>query len=124
MTWCELIEPKDNKVEPIDPNLSPIEYLLARMRDPRTEEHTRTKIAIALLPFTVPKLMATATVSLGQDFVSKLERAIMRSAQAKLAAEARAELLPAKPKVEKPRPDPEPAKRPLPTVPDRRFRRI
>jgi len=95
------------------------------MRDPRTEEHTRTKIAIALLPFASPKLMATATIALGQDFVSKLERAIMRSAQARLVEEAKAE--PKKvieEKVEKPRPEPPPVKPPLPTVPDRRFRSI
>ena len=120
MGWFER-EAVVETVEPINPNLSPIEYLLARMRDPRTEEHTRTKIAIALLPFTSPKLMATATIALGQDFVSKLERAIMRSAQARLTAEARATLTA---KVEKPKVDPAPVKPHPPTVPDRRFRRI
>src|SRR5262245_31434543 len=100
-------------VEPINPNLSPIEYLLARMRDPRIDDHTRTKIAIALLPFTSPKLMATATIALGQDFVSKLERAIMRSAEARTTL----------PKVEKPKVEPPPVRPHSPTVPDRRFRR-
>ena len=113
MGWFER-EVVEEVVEPINPNLSPIEYLLARMRDPRTEEHTRTKIAIALLPFTSPKLMATATIALGQDFVSKLERATMRSAEARTTL----------PKVEKPKVEPPPVKPHPPTVPDRRFRRI
>src|SRR5215471_16626045 len=119
MGWFER-EAVVEVVEPINPNLSPIEYLLARMRDPRTEEHTRTKIAIALLPFTSPKLMATATIALGQDFVSKLERAIMRSAQARLFGEAE----PKKVDEPKPKPEPPPIKPHPPTVPDRRFRRI
>jgi len=120
MAWCEIIEAK-NKVEPIDPNLSPIEFLLARMRDPRIDEHTRTKIAIALLPFTVPKLQATATISLGQDFVSKLERAIMRSAKVRVEPTKTIDQKVIEPK---PKPEPAPVKPPLPTVTDRRFRRI
>ena len=64
-------EPKQ-EVIPLDPNLSPIDYLLARMRDPRTEESIRTRIAVALLPFTTPKLLATANVS-EQSFAAILE---------------------------------------------------
>jgi hypothetical protein len=67
------------KVVSIDPNLSPIDYLLARMRDPRTEENVRTRIAIALLPFTSPKLAVTyqATES---DFATLLDERIKRHA--------------------------------------------
>jgi hypothetical protein len=57
MTWFEREAPK---VTALDPKLSPIDYLLARMRDPRTEENVKTRIAIALLPFTTPKLAVTA----------------------------------------------------------------
>jgi hypothetical protein len=62
----------------IDPELSPVDYLLARMRDPTLEERTRDRIAIALLPFTVPKLQATAIVE-GKNFAEALERCIKRS---------------------------------------------
>jgi hypothetical protein len=54
------------------------------MRDPRVEEHVRTRIAIALLPFTVPKLQANAVLTLGQEFAAKLERAMLRSAKVRL----------------------------------------
>jgi hypothetical protein len=69
MPWYEVKEPE---VIHLDPNLSPIDYLLARMRDPRTEESVRTRIAVALLPFTTPKLLATANVS-EQYFASILD---------------------------------------------------
>jgi hypothetical protein len=70
MTWFER-----EKVVSIDPNLSPIDYLLARMRDPRTEENVKTKIAIALLPFTSPKLAVTYQAS-ESDFAELLDRRI------------------------------------------------
>ena|ERR1700736_2154767 len=60
-------------VEQLNPNLSPIEYLLARMRDPTTPEQARTRIAIALLPFTTPKLAVSANVS-EKDFATLLDR--------------------------------------------------
>jgi hypothetical protein len=47
------------------------------MRDPRTEESIRTRIAVALLPFTTPKLLATANVS-EQSFASILAARIAR----------------------------------------------
>src|SRR5262249_28299962 len=47
MVWFER---EEQQIVVIDPNLSPMDYLLARMRDPTTEEHVRTRIAIALLP--------------------------------------------------------------------------
>jgi hypothetical protein len=68
----------------IDPNLSPVDYLLTRLRDPRTEECTRTRIAMALLPFFTPKLQATAHIEMGQDFASKLDRACLRSNNVRL----------------------------------------
>jgi len=76
MGWFER---EEQQIVVIDPNLSPLDYLLARMRDPTTEEHARTRIAIALLPFTVPKLLATTHIEMGRDFASKLERAMVRS---------------------------------------------
>jgi len=81
MGWFER---EVHEVVVIDPNLSPMDYLLARLRDPTTEEHARTRIAIALLPFTVPKLHATAHIEMGQDFASKLERAVARSDNVRL----------------------------------------
>ena len=45
----------------IDQNLSPVDHLLQRLRDPQTERLTaRDRIAIALLPFFAPKLQATS----------------------------------------------------------------
>ena len=41
---------------------------------------------IAAIPFESPKLQATATLQLGLDFASKLDRAVMRSAKVKLVA--------------------------------------
>jgi hypothetical protein len=67
----------------IDPELSPVDYLLARMRDPMLEERIRDRIAIALLPFTVPKLQATAIVE-GKNFAEALERCVKRSNGAKV----------------------------------------
>jgi hypothetical protein len=100
------------KVEVINPDLSPVEYLLARMRDPTTDRVTaRDRLAIALLPFFAPKLQATAVID-GKDFASILERRIAHMRKIEAAREISAD--PAKVEV-KPH---------LPTVPDRRFRRI
>jgi hypothetical protein len=83
MAWFERVQ---QQAIVIDPNLSPMDYLLARLRDPTTQEHVRDRIAIALLPFTVPKLQATATVQLGLDFAARLERAMLRSGKVRLVA--------------------------------------
>src|SRR6516164_9700458 len=72
MPW---FEPKQVEIIPINPNLSPFEYLLARMRDPTVDENRRDKIAMALLPFTTPKLAVTASVS-EKDFATILDRRI------------------------------------------------
>jgi hypothetical protein len=69
--WAE----EKAEVISFDPNLQPIDYLLARLRDPRTEESTRTRIA--LLPFTTPKLLATANVS-EKSFANILEARMAR----------------------------------------------
>jgi hypothetical protein len=110
MTWFER-----EKVVSIDPNLSPIDYLLARMRDPRTEENVRTRIAIALLPFTSPKLSMVAQVT-ENDFATLLDQRIKRHEQAKLI-QKEAKLIQHQPPPVEVRP-------PLPRIPDRRFRRI
>ena len=83
MTWFE----RENVVS-IDPNLSPIDYLLARMRDPRTEENVRTRIAIALLPFTTPKLGVTYQAS-EADFATLLEERIKRHQSKLIGKEAK-----------------------------------
>jgi hypothetical protein len=101
-------EPKGD----ILPNLSPIDYLLGRMRDPRTEEHVKTRIAIALLPFTTPKLAVQANID-SKDFGLLLEKAKARIEK----AEDQSKTIEAKREVE-----PVTAKPILP-VPDRRFRR-
>jgi hypothetical protein len=101
----------------IPPDVSPMNYLLARMRHPETEEHVRTRIAIALLPFTEPKLAVTASVPFDESFANLLDRAKKRSEKVRVIAAE---------------PEPKPAKQPpiieikphLPTVPDRRYRRF
>jgi len=112
MGWFERVE---QEIVVIDPNLPPIDYLLARMRDPRTEDRVKDRIAIALLPFTSPKLAVTANVPLDERFAGLLDRARKRSARVISA--------PIEPKP-KPEPPPPPQDKWLPTVPDmRRFRR-
>jgi hypothetical protein len=81
MGWFER---EQREIVVIDPNLSPMDYLLARMRDPTTEEHTRTRIAIALLPFTVPKLSATASIPFDETMARLLDRARERSARVRV----------------------------------------
>lgn len=88
MPWFER---REREVVPLNPKLSPMDYLLARMRDPTTEEAVRTRIAIAPLPFTSPKLAVTALVT-NQDIKARLEKAILRSNAVKL--------IPAQPGVE------------------------
>jgi hypothetical protein len=109
--WAD--EEKLRKEFDLPPDISPIDYLLIRMRDPRTEEGVRTRVAIALLPFTAPKLAVTATIE-GKDFASLLDRAVARSAQVRdtkvIEAQAQVQPAPATPQ-------------PILPVPDKRFRR-
>jgi hypothetical protein len=83
------------------------------MRHPETERLTaRDRIAIALLPFTVPKLCATAVIT-EKDFASLLERRIahMRKVEAGL--------------IEPPKERTDVEIKPhLPPVHDRRYRRF
>jgi hypothetical protein len=83
--WADPEDDVRKQEIPNDPNLSPVDHLLARLRDTTTDRlSARDRIAIALLPFTVPKLQATAVVQMGQDFASKLDRAVLRSSNVKL----------------------------------------
>src|SRR6516225_4375559 len=82
----------------IPPDVSPMNYLLARMRHPETEEHVRTRIAIALLPFTEPKLAVTASIPFNETFANLLDRAWKRS--------ARVQVIPAPIIEAKPEPEP------------------
>jgi hypothetical protein len=101
-----------HRIEERDPNLSPMDYLLTRMRDPKTEENVKTRIAIALLPFTSPKLAVTTTIE-GKDFAALLDRAVARVAKVRAIEE----------RVEE-KAEPEPIKPLLPVGPiDKRYRR-
>src|SRR6516164_1760810 len=74
---------------PSDPHLSPVDYLLARLRDPQTERlDARDRIAIALLPFFAPKLQATAHLD-GKDFGSILDRRIWKKLKSQPRIEAK-----------------------------------
>jgi hypothetical protein len=64
--WADPDELRKEFISP--PDVSPMGYLLARMRHPETEEHVKTRIAIALLPFTEPKLAVTASVPFDERF--------------------------------------------------------
>ena|SRR6516164_10863704 len=93
-----------------------LDYLQSIYRDLTEERYVRMRAAIAAIPFESPKLQATATLQLGLDFASKLERAVLRSAKVKLVARV---------PVERPKPTPTVEIKPhLPTVPDRRYRRF
>jgi hypothetical protein len=59
-------------------NASPIDFLCAVYRDPRQPMHRRLKAATEAAPYIHPKLSASA-VLIGDDFASKLERAVKRS---------------------------------------------
>jgi hypothetical protein len=93
-----------------------LDYLQSIYRDLTEERYVRMRAAIAAIPFESPKLQATATLQLGLDFASKLDRAVLRSARVKLVASV---------PVERPKPTPTVEIKPhLPTVPDRRYRRF
>jgi hypothetical protein len=113
MGWFERVE---QEIMPFDPNLAPIDYLLARMRDPRTEDRTKDRIAIALLPFTSPKLAVAASIPFDERFANLLDRAKKRSDKVKVI-----EVQP------EPKPEPEPPPltpyKPHATIDVRRFRR-
>jgi hypothetical protein len=62
---------------------SPLDYKLSIMRDPRQPAWRRDRAAAEALPYCHPKLAVAVQVS-PQDFASRLEAAIARSAAAKL----------------------------------------
>jgi hypothetical protein len=97
-------------------NGSALDYLQAVHCGRITPEYARMRAAIAALPFESPKLAVTAVVG-EKDFASILDARIRhwRSIEGTKIIEQ---------KVERPKPDPEPPKRPLPTVTDRRYRRV
>jgi|SRR6516164_5266317 len=111
----EIIDGREHTLR-LPSNVNALEFLQATYRSTELSFHTRMRAAIAAIPFESPKLQATATLQLGLDFASKLERAVLRSAKVKLVARV---------PVERPKPTPTVEIKPhLPTVPDRRYRRF
>jgi hypothetical protein len=66
----------------LDENASPLDFLTAIYRDPRQPMPRRMRAAIEAAPFFHPKLAVNANISGGEDFASRLERAIERSGKA------------------------------------------
>jgi hypothetical protein len=71
----------------VPPNTSPVEFWMAIYRDPRQPMNRRMRAAIEAAPYAHPKLSATAILS-DEDFVQRLERAILRSGVKAIDAEA------------------------------------
>jgi hypothetical protein len=66
-------------------------FLQAIYRDRQIPLPVRTRAAIEALPFESPKLSATAVFPAGENFVSRLERAIVRSGAAPKLIEHRSD---------------------------------
>lgn len=62
---------------------TPIDFLCAIYRDARQPMHRRMKAAIEAAPYCHPALKATAMIVSGEDFATRLEQAIERSALAR-----------------------------------------
>jgi hypothetical protein len=95
-------------VEPFSGNA--LDYLQSIYRDPAQEQYTRMRAAAMAIAYESPKLVATAVID-GKDFATILERRIAHMRRIEAA------------KIEEPKAIVE-IKPHLPTVPDRRFRRI
>src|SRR5262245_4774848 len=91
------------------------DVLVAVYRNPKMPLHTRIKAAIAAVPFEMPKLQATAVMD-GKDFASLLDARMRRYKQLQSTR-----MVEAQPIKDKPAPEIKPH---LPTVHDRRFRRV
>jgi hypothetical protein len=116
-TYFPTIEYKEEE-EVVSFTGSALDYLQSVYRDTTREPYVRMRAAIAAIPFESPKLQATATLQLGLDFASKLDRAVLRSASVRVVASA---------PVERPEPKAKPTVEITPyrpTVPDRRYRRF
>jgi hypothetical protein len=88
-----------------------LDYLQSVYNDPLQPTNTRLRAASIAIEYERPRLAVTALID-GKDFAARLERALVRSAKVTKVIEP------------KPKPEPPPVKPPLPTVTDRRFRRI
>jgi hypothetical protein len=91
-----------------------LEVLQAIYRSSDMPLHTRMRAAIAAIPFESPKLAVLATVG-ADDFGAMLDRAVARSRR----------VIDVKPIPKEPKPAPPPTDvRLVPTIYDRRYRRI
>jgi len=91
-----------------------LEFLQAVYMDDELPLLTRVRVAVACLPYEVPKLAVTAVVS-EQDFATILDRRLKRIEEMKL--------IETKPTIDGIEGKPADVRLP-PVVPDRRFRRI
>src|SRR5262249_48147548 len=75
------IETEEDQVLP--PNASPLDFLMAVVRDDELPLSTRIRAATAALPFVHPKLGVHVTID-GRDLAERLDAAIERSRLVKL----------------------------------------
>jgi hypothetical protein len=112
----EITVMKEETTEIIAPfSGSALDYFQSIYRDASQEQHTRMRAAALAIAYESPKLMATAIME-EKSFANLLDRARLRSEKVRVI-EAR------------PLAEPKEAAKPeikpyLPTVPDRRYRRI
>jgi hypothetical protein len=90
--------------------VTPLEFLEAVYSNEELPLPVRLRVAIEAAPYVHPKLSATASVIMGDDFAARLERAIDRSNAARIIDH-------------EPNASPTDTRPPAPPVPDRRFRR-
>jgi len=76
----QLVDEMNGEGLAVPPDIEPLDFLLAIMRDPRQPMARRQKAATDDAQYMHPKLGAVATVNMnGKDFASMLERATARS---------------------------------------------
>jgi hypothetical protein len=83
----EIIDGRIGEGIDLPPNARALDVLQAVYRNPSISLHTRLRAAALALPFETPKLQATAVFAAGQDFASRLEKAMLRSAKVRLIEE-------------------------------------